>query len=150
MTSSKSRCVLWFYFLHVIHLCTILVPNYMNCLFSLVCVIWYVCEFNFKNHLNPILKFSHLFFILGIREQALSLDFIAQLKIDKVFLWSIALDKPKGALIMISRLHNLPMWIEISWQQCAIWRLYKVFMYNVFMLKRDWNWFHCWNIIRQR
>jgi hypothetical protein len=26
----------------------------------------------------------------------------------------ITLDKPKGASIMISMLHNLPMWIEIS------------------------------------
>jgi len=51
---------------------------------------------------------------LGIREEALGLDFVAQLKIDKVFLSSIALDKPKGASIMISILHNLPMWIEIS------------------------------------
>jgi hypothetical protein len=51
---------------------------------------------------------------LGAREQALDLDFIAQLKIDKVFLSFIALDKPKGASIMISILHNLSMWIEIS------------------------------------
>jgi len=139
-------------FLHVVHLCTILAPNYMNCLFffSLVCVVWYDCEFNLKDHPSPILKLSHLFFILGTREQALDLDFIAQLKIDKVFLSFITLDKPKGASIMISRLHNLPMWIEISWKGCAIWKLYKVFMYNVFMLKRDWKWFHCWNIIEQR
>jgi hypothetical protein len=51
---------------------------------------------------------------LGVKEQALGLDFIAQLKFDKVFLSFITLDKPKGASIMISRLHNLPMWIEIS------------------------------------
>jgi hypothetical protein len=51
---------------------------------------------------------------LGVREQALGLDFIAALKIGKVFLSSIALDKPKDVSIMISRLHNLPMWIEIS------------------------------------